>query len=166
MYRDPKQWAYIRRLILDKGASRRAVARKTGLDRKTVRKMLALPRPPNKASAVSGAEDKLLEAACSLAGRRPSIEQSAYRRRALYLWNRARDLVLKLDRPRGAALLRDMAEVISGPANRDQLNSDARIPSAWGRVRVRLGRAAHGPEASLFGIGWTDCCEERCGSQT
>ena len=84
MYRDPKQWAYIRRLILEKGASRRGIARKTGLSRKTVRKMLASPRPPNKASAQSGAEEKLLEAACSLAGRRPSIEPSAYRRRALY----------------------------------------------------------------------------------
>jgi DNA invertase Pin-like site-specific DNA recombinase len=46
MYRDPKQWAYIRRLILEKGASRRGVARKTGLSRTTVRKMLASPRPP------------------------------------------------------------------------------------------------------------------------
>ena len=46
MYRDPKQWAYIRRLILEKGASRRGVARKTGLSRRTVRKMLALPCPP------------------------------------------------------------------------------------------------------------------------
>ena len=57
---------------------------------------------------LSGAEEKLLEAAYSLAGRRPAIEQSAYRRRALYLWSRARDLVLKLDRPRGAALLREI----------------------------------------------------------
>ena len=109
MYRDPKQWAYIRRLILEKGASRRGVARKTGLSRTTVRKMLASPRPPNKASVLSGAEEKLLEAAYSLARRRPSIEQSAYRRRALYLWSRARDLVIKLDRPRGAALLHEMA---------------------------------------------------------
>ena len=124
MYRDPKQWTYIRRLILEKGASRRGVARKTGLSRTTVRKMLASPRPPNKASALSGAEEKLLEAACFLAGRRPSIEPTAYRRRAFYLWGRARDLVLKLDRPRGAALLREMAEVISGPADRNELNSD------------------------------------------
>ena len=125
MHRDPKQWAYIRRLILEKGASRRGVARKTGLSRTTVRKMLASPRPPNKASVLSAAEEKLLEAAYSLAGRRPSIEQSAYRRRALYLWSGARDLVLNLDRPRGAALLREMAEVISGPASRDELNSDS-----------------------------------------
>src|SRR5215472_13434973 len=133
MYRDPKQWAYIRRLILEEGVSRRGVARKTGLSRKTVRKMLASPRPPNKASALSGTEEKLLEAACSLAHRRPSIKQSAYRRRALYLWNRARDLVLKLNRPRGAALLREMAEVISGPANRGQLSSDSSYSFSVGK---------------------------------
>jgi hypothetical protein len=34
MYRDPKQWAYIRRLVLEKGGSRRGAARKTGLSRK------------------------------------------------------------------------------------------------------------------------------------
>ena len=49
MYRDPKQWAYIRRLILKKGESRRGVARKTGLSRTTVRKMVASPRPRAKA---------------------------------------------------------------------------------------------------------------------
>ena len=59
MYRDPKQWAYIRRLILEKGASRRGVERKTGLSRTTVRKILASPRPPSKASVLSGAEEKL-----------------------------------------------------------------------------------------------------------
>jgi ribosomal protein S14 len=40
MYRDPKQWAYVRRLVLEEGGSRRGVSRKTGLSRKTVRKML------------------------------------------------------------------------------------------------------------------------------
>jgi hypothetical protein len=48
MYRDPKQWAYIRRLVLEEGGSRRGVSRKTGLSRKTVRKMLACPRPPSR----------------------------------------------------------------------------------------------------------------------
>ena len=29
MYRDPKQWAYVRRLVLEKGGSRKGVSRKT-----------------------------------------------------------------------------------------------------------------------------------------
>jgi transposase len=114
MYRDSKQWTYVRRLVLEKGGSRRGVARKTGLSRKTVRKMLACPQPPRKATSLNGAEDKLLEAAQSLAATRHSIDPTAYRRRALYLWGRTRDIILKLDRPRGAALLRETAEMING----------------------------------------------------
>src|SRR5947208_5581132 len=59
-------------------------------------------------------EKNLLGSARFLAAQRPSIDPIAYRRRALYLWGRARDLVLKLDRPQGASLLRDIAEAING----------------------------------------------------
>ena len=114
MYRDPKQWAYVRRLVLEQGGSRRGVSRKTGLSRKTVRKMLACPRPPSKPIPPGGAKEKLLGSARLLAAQRHSIDPIAYRRRALNLWARARDLVLKLDGPQGASLLRDIAEVIDG----------------------------------------------------
>ena len=70
--------------------------------------MLARLQPSN------GTEEKLLESARSLAAQRNSIEPIAYRRRALYLWGRARDLVLKLDRPQGSFLLRNIAEAING----------------------------------------------------
>jgi hypothetical protein len=114
MYRDPKQWAYIRRLVLEEGGSRRGVSRKTGLSRKTVRKMLACPRPPSKPTLPNGMEEKLLGSARFLAARRHVIDPIAYRRRALYLSGRARDLVLELDRPQGVSLLRDIAEAING----------------------------------------------------
>ena len=114
MYRDPKQWAYVRRLVLEKGGSRKGVSRKTGLSRNTVRKMLACPRPPSKPTPPNGAEEKLLGSARCLAARRHSIDPIAYRRRALYLWGRVRDLVLKLDRPQGVSLLRDIAEALYG----------------------------------------------------
>ena len=114
MYRDPQQWAYVRRLVLEEGESRRGVSRKTGLSRKTVRKMLACPQPPARPTPPSGAEEKLRGSAQFLASRRHSIDPIAYRRRALYLWGRARDLVMKLDRPQGAFLLRDIAEAING----------------------------------------------------
>ncbi len=47
MYRDAGQWSDIRNRILRKGASIRQVARETGINPKTVRKMLdhPLPRP-------------------------------------------------------------------------------------------------------------------------
>jgi transposase len=114
MYRDPKQWAYVRRLVLEKGGSRKGGSRKTGLSRNTVRKMLACPQPPSKPTPPNGTEEKLLEAARSLAAQRHSIEPIVYRRRALYLWGRTRDLVLNLDRPQGSSLLRDIAEAIDG----------------------------------------------------
>ena len=114
MYRDPQQWAYVRRLVLEEVGSRRAVSRKTGLSRKTVRKMLACPQPPARPTPPSGAEEKLRGSAQFLASRRHSIDPIAYRRRALYLWGRARDLVMKLDRPQGASLLCDIAEAING----------------------------------------------------
>jgi transposase len=113
MYRDPTQWAYVRRLVLQEGGSRRGVSRKTGLSRKTVRKMLASPRPPIKPIPQNGTEEKLLGSARFLAAQRHSIDPIAYRRRVLYLWARARDFVLKLDRPQGARLLSDIAEVIN-----------------------------------------------------
>ena len=94
MHRDPRQWAYVRRLILEEGASRRGVSRKTGLSRRTVRKMLASPRPPSRAATpLNDAAEKLLEAARFLAAQRHSIDPTAYRRRALYQWGRTRDLV-------------------------------------------------------------------------
>jgi transposase len=114
MYRDPEQWAYVRRLVLEKGGSRKGVSRKTGLSRNTVRKMLACPRPPSKRTQPYGTEEKLLGSARFLAARRHSIDPIAYRRRALYLWGRVRDLVLKLDRPQGVSLLRDIAEALYG----------------------------------------------------
>lgn len=114
MYRDPKQWAYVRRLVLEEGGSRRGVSRKTGLSRKTVRKMLAYRQPPARPTSPSGIEEKLRGSAQFLASRRHSIDPIAYRRRALYLWGRARDLVMKLDRPQGVSLLRDIAEAING----------------------------------------------------
>jgi transposase len=114
MYRDPEQWAYVRRLVLEKGESRKGVSWKTGLSRKTVRKMLACPRPPSKPAPPNGTEEKLLGSARFLAARRHSIDPIAYRRRALYLWGRVRDLVLKLDRPQGVSLLRDIAEALYG----------------------------------------------------
>ena len=114
MYRDPQQWAYVRRLVLEEGGSRRGVSRKTGLSRKTVRKMLACPQPPARPTPPSGTEENLRGSAQFLASRRHSIDPIAYRRRALYLWGRARDLVMKLDRPQGVSLLRDIAEAING----------------------------------------------------
>ena len=48
MHRDPQQWAYVRRLILEEGQSRRGVSRKTGLRRNTIRKMLKSPQPPHR----------------------------------------------------------------------------------------------------------------------
>ncbi len=139
MHRDPKQWAYVRRLILEEGASRRGVSRKTGLSRRTVRKMLAYPRPPSRATPLNDATEKLLDAARFLATLRRSIDPTAYRRRALYQWGRTRDLVLKLDRPRGAALLRETAEVINGATNATELNS-GRLPSTSLAAGTRSNR--------------------------
>lgn len=47
MYRDVEQWASIRHRVLRKGVSIRQVVRETGIDQKTVRKMLdqILPKP-------------------------------------------------------------------------------------------------------------------------
>jgi transposase len=132
MHRDPKQWAYVRRLILEEGASRRGVSRKTGLSRRTVRKMLAYPQPPSRATPPNDAAEKLLEAARFLAAQRHSIDPTAYRRRALYQWGRTRDLVLKLDRPRGAALLRETAEVINGTTTATELNSGRLLSTSLG----------------------------------
>ena len=45
MYRDAAQWTAVRHRILRDGASIRQVARETGIDRETVRKMLDHPIP-------------------------------------------------------------------------------------------------------------------------
>jgi hypothetical protein len=45
LYRDVEQWSNIRRQIVQMGASINHVSRETGIDRKTVRKMLAYPIP-------------------------------------------------------------------------------------------------------------------------
>ena len=47
MYRDVAQWTMVRQKVLDKGHSRRQVAKETGLSRNTIRKMLLhkLPQP-------------------------------------------------------------------------------------------------------------------------
>jgi hypothetical protein len=107
MYRDPKQWAYVRRLVLEKGGSLRGVSRKTGLGRKTVRKMLAALEPPPKPTSPNKTQDKLRRSARFLAAQRDSIDLITYRRRTLYLCGRTRDLVLKLDRSQGASQIRD-----------------------------------------------------------
>jgi hypothetical protein len=50
MHRDPKEWTYVHRLILEEGHSRRGVSRKTSLSRNTIRTMLK----PAAASSRSG----------------------------------------------------------------------------------------------------------------
>jgi transposase len=54
MYRDDRQWADIRRRILEKGMPKKQVARESGISRRTINKMLRHehppgygPRPPN-----------------------------------------------------------------------------------------------------------------------
>jgi len=77
MYRDPKQWACVRRLVLEEGGSRRGVSRKMGLNRTTGRKMLAGPQPPAKATLPNGAEEKLRGSARFLTSRRHAIDPIA-----------------------------------------------------------------------------------------
>jgi transposase len=110
--------------------------------------MLASSQPPSRATPLNDTAEKLLEAAHFLAAQRHSIDPTAYRRRALYQWGRTRDLVLKLDRPRGAALLRETAEVINGTTTATELNSGrwpstslgAGTRSSWpGGTRARDG---------------------------
>jgi hypothetical protein len=137
MHRDPKQWAYIRRLILEEGHSRKGVSRMTGLSRTTIRKMLASPQPPQP-RVPDGADQKLLKAAQILAGERNSIDPSVYRRRLLRLWGRARDLVLTLNRREGATLLRQMAELINGNCAAIQPSVQASaLSSRPGSIRAR-----------------------------
>src|SRR4051812_15882143 len=62
MYRDPKQWAYIRRLIIEEGHSRKGVSRMTGLNRTTIRRMLKSSQPPQP-RVPDSADQKLLKAA-------------------------------------------------------------------------------------------------------
>lgn len=76
--------------------------------------MLKNPRPPREPLLPESADQKLLQAAYSLAANRRSLNPYVYRRRTLYLWGRTRDLILKLDRCRGAGFLREIAELING----------------------------------------------------
>jgi transposase len=46
VYRDTEQWLKVRHQVLVEGISRKQIARDTGIDIKTVRKMLAHPQPP------------------------------------------------------------------------------------------------------------------------
>ena len=46
MYRDPIQWACIRRKVLKEGKSERAVSKETGIDRRTIAKIIAQKNPP------------------------------------------------------------------------------------------------------------------------
>jgi transposase len=137
MYRDPQQWAYVRRLILDKGRSRKEVSRKTGISRTTIRKMLKSPQPPREEPLPESADKKLFQAVQSLAASRHLIDPCVYRRRELYLWSRARDLILKLDRRRGAALLRNIAELINGDATTTEADAWAVPSSRPGSTRAR-----------------------------
>src|SRR4051812_5131124 len=86
MYRDPKQWADIRRLILEEGYTRRGLARDTGINRKTIRKMLLSPQPPHPAPPSKGTEEELLQAARHFSVRCNTLASD--RRRSLYLWAR------------------------------------------------------------------------------
>jgi hypothetical protein len=54
-----------------------------------------------------------------------SSDPSVHRRRTLYLWGRARDLLFRLDRCRGAALLRGIAELISGETATTDADAEA-----------------------------------------
>jgi transposase len=138
MHRDPKQWAYVRRLILEEGHSRRGVSRKTGLSRSTVRKMLKSPQPPHRTLPPDNVDRKLIESAHFLAAERLLTDPSVYRRRTLCLWSRARELVLKLDRRRGAALLRDIAELVNG--NTTPVEANAKAGTTLSRRGIRRAR--------------------------
>lgn len=46
MYRDIAQWTMVRRKVLEEGVSRRQIARETGINRGTIRKMLLHTLPP------------------------------------------------------------------------------------------------------------------------
>ena len=139
MYRDLKQWTYIRRLVLEEGHTRRGLARETGLSRKTIRKMLISAEPPCPPPPLKGTEEKLLQAACRLSADREVVEAASYRRRSLYLWARARDLTFKLDRRRGAQLLRDLADIIHDPKNAFE-TTGARLSSSDGLARPNSAR--------------------------
>jgi hypothetical protein len=75
--------------------------------------MLKSPQPPQP-RVPDSADQKLMKTAQVLAGERNFIDPSVYRRRALRLWGRARDLVLTLSRREAAALLDQVAELING----------------------------------------------------
>ena len=88
--------------------------------------MLKSPRPPREAPPPKeSTSTRLLEAAQILAAERFSIDPSVYRRRTLYLWGKARDLLLKIDRCRGAALLRNVTELINGDTATTEANLGA-----------------------------------------
>jgi transposase len=118
------------------------------------------PHPPRKATSLNGAEGKLLEAARSLAVERHSIDPTAYRRRPLYLWGRTRDIILKLDRPRGAALLRETAEIVDGVSVGAGTRSSqpGGTHSKGGTVREWLDRLLRGEMriVDLGDLGGTD----------
>ncbi len=46
MYRDPMQWEFIRRKVLQEGMSQRAVSRETGIGRWMIAKIIAHKKPP------------------------------------------------------------------------------------------------------------------------
>ncbi len=46
MYRDNRQWAHVRRRILEKGVPKKQVARESGISRQTINKMLRHEHPP------------------------------------------------------------------------------------------------------------------------
>lgn len=98
-------------------------------------------------------EQKLLEAARYLAAERHFIDPTAYRRRALYLWGRTRDLILQLDRPRGAAFLRETAELINGTTTATEPNSGSTSEGAGARLSRPGGTRARGGTVRE----WLDC---------
>jgi transposase len=89
MYRNRVQWAKIRRLVLVEKVPIREVTRKTGISRKTIRKMLAceLPKPygprstANPVLAISAARQKV--------NLTPISEKRAAAKNAAYEWMRS-----------------------------------------------------------------------------
>jgi transposase len=99
-----------------------------------------LPEPPNKTAPLDAAKEKLLAGARSLTALRSS-SPADYRRRALFLWGRAHDMVLRLDRRQGALLLHEIAEAINGTVTGAAVNS-GRIWPNTGTALARPRRQA------------------------
>ena len=153
MYRDVRQWHYIRRRILEEGIPKKRVARETGISRRTINKMLTHEHPPGYAprrrtypklgpfvhtvdqlmhdhDAFPSATDMTIQAIVEhlrrdgFAGSYHSVRN--YIKRCAgdeSEWERAYDLIIRLPKPRALDLLR----LLSGG-----------IPPAFASPRLRL----------------------------